>query len=97
MENNRFAEAMTTLLKKDRIEDCIKCMKYVHMNISIDSAKLILKSAHKYMNVVGDLPFPKEIGGVLYNTVGDYVIGRLTDEQVKSINDSNYSHFTIPD
>lgn len=97
MEKNRFAEAMTALLQKDRIDDCIKCMKYLHMNISIDSAKLILKSAHKYMNVVGDLPFPKEIGGTMYESVGDYVIGRLTEEQVKAITNSHYTHFTIPD
>jgi hypothetical protein len=95
MEKQVFIEIINRLLSKDRIEDCIICMKHLHINISIDDAKMILKSAHKYMNVVGDLPFPKEIGGVLYESVGEFVLKKLTDSQIESITKSGYTNFRI--
>lgn len=95
MDKSIFINAMTILIQKDRIDDCAKLMKRLWIRISIHDAKTIAKAAYKYNTTDGELPFPKEIGGVAYQSAGEYVYSKLNDEQKKAIEDSDIPNIKI--
>lgn len=92
MDKSIFINAMTILIQRERIDDCALLMKRLWIRISIHDAKVIAKSALKYNKTEGELPFPKEIGGIAYQSAGEYIYAQLNDEQKKAIEDS-----VIPD
>lgn len=95
MEKNIFIDAMTVLVKKEAIEDSVALMKRLWIKISINDARVLIKSAIKYNTTEGEEPFPKEIGGVMYKSAGEYVYNQLNDEQKATIDNSTFSKIKV--
>ena len=95
MDRKVFTDVMTKLIQKNRVDDCAIVMKRLWIRISIHDAKLIAKAAHKYNSLEGDLPFPKEIGNINYQSAGDYIYAQLNDEQKEAIEKSSITNIRV--
>jgi hypothetical protein len=95
MDINIFVNTMTKLIQQNRIDDCVIVMKRLWIRMSIHDIKVLAKSAHKYNSLDGDLPFPKDIGGVVYQSAGDYIYRQLDEEQQEAIAKSTINNITV--
>lgn len=86
---------MTKLIQKNRIDDCAVVMKRLWIKISIHDAKIIAKAAHRYNSLEDELPFPKEIGNVTYQSPGEYIYDQLNEEQKQAIKKSTINNIRV--
>jgi hypothetical protein len=85
MDRDNFINQVNNTIRDK--EACLILMKRAWIKMSIREATDLVKKAfiHNFPKNNKDIPFPKTIQGVLYESAGHFIYGMLTEDQKASI------------